>query len=391
MSKKLRDPRLREGERLLALWGVASDAGVDALRAVAGREPAADVAIAERLGHIATAESVDALVSLEAAASDKLVHREVRRALYRLEQRGLGPPSLAPASPAVTIAPALEGYLSPVDGHGDQLAWLIKPRPAGVLHLFAVVNDPDGLREVEVTETTRKALRAARQELHDRHAIDLVEADWRYVDFVVARAFGWASEKGTPMRGDYRGARNQLTAQPVQEMAPLIRTRLDVGAVRADPRALAESAALLEQLEFRTWFFGPDTVASYLDEAQQIRNSPLVLNQVQQQERLREVVERAVEELWGGDRQASWVRRLDEMAYVFYASGRKEPATRALAVALALEASRHGGRDIPFCEALTRSSLAVFLEAAEQREQEQARSSLVVTPQQVARELQRRR
>jgi hypothetical protein len=85
------------------------------------------------------------------------------------------------------------------------------------------------------------------------------------------------------------------------------------------------------------------------------------------------------------------VRRLDEMAYVFHASGRQEAARHALAVALALAASHHGGRDIPFCEMLTRSSLAAFLEAAEQREQEQSRASLVVTPQQAARDLQRRR
>src|SRR5512139_1860350 len=181
MSKRNRGPRLREGEQLLALWGVTPDAGVDALRAVAGRAPDADLAIADRLGKLASAESVDALIALEAGTTDKLVHREVRRALYRLEQRGLRPPPAAPVVPAVTLGPSLEGYLSAVDGGGDQLLWLVKPRPAGVLHLFAVVNDPDGLREVEVTETTRKAVRAARQELHDRHAIDMIEADWGYV------------------------------------------------------------------------------------------------------------------------------------------------------------------------------------------------------------------
>ena len=37
--------------------------------------------------------------------------------------------------------------------------------PRRVAHLFAVINDPDGLREVDLSETTRKALRAAREQL----------------------------------------------------------------------------------------------------------------------------------------------------------------------------------------------------------------------------------
>jgi len=59
-------------------------------------------------------------------------------------------------------------------------------------------------------------------------------------------------------------------------------------------------------------------------------------------------------------------------------------------VALALQESAHGGREIPLCEQLVRGSLAGFLQMAAEREQEQARSSLIMTPQQAARAAQRR-
>ncbi len=65
-------------------------------------------------------------------------------------------------------------------------------------------------------------------------------------------------------------------------------------------------------------------------------------------------------------------------------------ARRALAVALALESSTRGGRDIPVCETLARSSLAAFMQMEEEREKEEAKTSLVVTPQQAAREMERR-
>ena len=392
MSKPDREQQLRRGEQHLKDWGLSPDAGVEHLGNVIGRDAAADLAIAARLGAHAEPASVDALAALDAASTDKLVHKEVRRALYRLEQRGIHAPPVAvpPAAPA-PLAPAAEGYLSIVDGRGDQIIWLVKARPGHVDHLFAVLNDPDGLREVDLSETTRKALRAAREQLLARHELRLVEADWRYCDFVIDRALRWATEKGHPVNGDYPRLRAQLIKEPVTPMTPLIFTHLDPAAVRADTALVADSDKLVEEKELRTWFFERQTLQPYLDALVALKDSPLVLSPAQQQERSRAIVERAVEELFGGDRQQSWVRRLEELAYFFHATGRADQAKRALAAALALEDSAHGGRGIALCETLVRSGLAAYVQAEEQREAEAARGSLVLTPQQAAREAQRQR
>jgi hypothetical protein len=102
-------------------------------------------------------------------------------------------------------------------------------------------------------------------------------------------------------------------------------------------------------------------------------------------------VERAIEELFGGEMRASWVRRLEEMAYFLHESDRPEQAQRALAAALALEAGSRGGRDIDICEQLVRTGLAAFLQMEEERQAEESRTSLVLTPQQAIREAQQRR
>jgi len=319
------------------------------------------------------------------------VHKEVRRSRYRLEQRGLTIPAAPPPKPVTIAAPVLEGYLSAVDGRGDQLVWLLRPRPGGLAHLFAVINDPDGLREVNLFETTRKALRASREELLSRHELRLIEVEWRYCDHLMDRAFRWATEKGQSVSGDYPGLRAQLIKEPATEMPPLIFAHLDAGAISGDPQLLAESEKVLEEKEFRTWFFDEEGLKPYIDELQQIKYSPLLLNEAQQTERFRVVFDRAVEELFGGEQRLSWVRRLEEMAYFLHATARPDQAQRALAVALALESSTRGGRDIPMCETLARASLAAFVKMEEERQEEEALSSLVITPQQAAREAQRRR
>jgi hypothetical protein len=391
MSKPNRETQLSAGEQRLQDWGLPADAGLDALKAVIGRDLAADLAIAARLGAHADPAAAEALLALERGSRDKLINKEIRRSLYRLEQRGVHVLRPDAPKPPVIAAASLEGYLSPVDGRGDQLIWLTKPRPSGVAHLFAVINDPDGLREVGVSEVSRKAVRAARQDLMNRHELRMVETDWRYCDFAIDRAFRWATEKGHPVEGDYRGLRAQLVKEPVAEMPPLIFGRLDVAAVRADAQLLAESDQLLEEKEFRTWFFDREILKPYLDEMQRIKDSPLVLNPAQQQERFRTITDRAVEELFGGEMRLSWKRRFEAMAYIMDVTARRQQAKRALAVALALEASTRGGREIPVCEQLARASLTAYLQMEETRQQEEVKSSLVLTPQQAAREAQLRR
>ncbi len=37
-------------------------------------------------------------------------------------------------------------------GHGDQMVWIVKPRPGGILHLYATINDGEGLREIDLLD-----------------------------------------------------------------------------------------------------------------------------------------------------------------------------------------------------------------------------------------------
>jgi hypothetical protein len=394
MAKLDRDESVRRGEALLGEWHVGADADAGALRAHAHRDPGADVAIAARLGAQAHDASLALLHEIAVRSADKLVHKEVKRALYRLEQRGIARPA-EPAAPAALLGPQLEGYLSPLDGRGDQLVWLVRPLPGGgIAHLLAVINDPEGMRDTALHHTTRKALRSARQDLETKHEIRLVDADWRYCDFLMDRAFQWAGQRGTAIEGDYPGLRAQLVRTPASSDLPaLIWSKLDAAAIAAEPTLLATSPTLLEEKEFRTWFFDVETLKPYLDEMLQVKDSPIVLSPAQQQERFRTTIEHALEELFGGERQASYARRLLLMAYVFAVTQRLDAARRTCAVALALEKSTQGGRDVPLCEQLVRTSLAAFFQMAAEQEQEQARSSLIMTPQQAAAQAaqQRRR
>jgi hypothetical protein len=390
MTKRNRDEVLREGEAQLETWGVAPGADAASLSSWIGRETSADTAIAHRLGALVCEDSREILRGLEASAQDRIVKKEVKRALYRLQQRGISIPTGSAPVVAPLLASTVEGFVSPIDGRGDQLVWLLKPRPGGLLHLFGVINDPEGMREADVTVVSRKALKALRAELKSKHELEVVEASWRYCDFLLSRAFRWARDGQRRIDGDFPALRSQLLKDPAaEELAPLVLSHVDAAAVPP----LSETsrvAQLLEEKEFRTWFFGPAELKPYLDELNGVRESPLVLDERQQSERFGAIIDRAVEELFGGALQQSWVRRIYEMAYFFWATRRAESAKLAIATARALSDSQQGGRGILFCEQLARASLAMFFKATVEEEAERAKSSLLVTPQQARAQRERR-
>ncbi|MBX3023856.1 hypothetical protein KF840_03000 [bacterium] len=380
MAKPGTDQRQAVGERLLTDWGVAADADVAALTAHAGRAADADVAIAHRLGGIASQASARQLQQMRAAATDKGLRKEIKRALYRLEQRGVAIADGPAAAPVATppSAPPLEGYVSSVDGRGDQLVWLIRPQPGGVLHLFAVINDVEGLREVALHSASRKALKTLRGELEQRHDVRLAAVDWRHADALVRRAFEAARASGGRMEGDYPALRAQLWREAPTEASPL-------PPPAADAAALARSADMLGEPELRTWFRPAEELAPFLEEFSSVQDSPLVLNELQQRERFDDILARAVDHTFGGAQSERWGRRLAEMARYFAATRRPDRAAEAGAVAAALAAGAPP-RDIPFCDQLVRASFAYFAQLAARQEAERAKGSLIVTPGQAARQ-----
>jgi hypothetical protein len=398
MAKKeaARDPRLAEGKKRLDEWGITlarlqdHSLTVAEVEARLGQDAAADFALAALLGDYPTADAAQALIAWETKTSDKQLRREIHRSLYKLSQKGIhaARPQQEPSRPILTpIEP--EGYLSPLDGHGDRLVWLVKPKVGGGLHyLSALINEPQGMRYVDMAEATRKALRTMRQDLSTKHQISMIEAPWRYCDFLMQEGYERAKARDGKENEAYPALRSHLLSTPAQPVVVPLPSGVDVDAVAADENLLATSTQLFEQPELQRWLLSHEQARRYIEQIAQVQESPLVLNRYQQQDRLQEVIDKAIVEVFSGENQAAYVRRLEETAFYLAACERIEAAKRALAVALALKRSEQGGKRIPFCEELVRQSIALHYQEERQQEQEEARSSLIMTPAQFAARMQ---
>jgi len=359
---------------------------VEALRAgsisaaeLAPRLAGADgVALAAALGDVAAPSVAALLVAIEPSVADRDVRKEIRRALYRLRQRGVPTPASEP-SPSASARPAavdIEGLLSAFDARGDRIAWIVRPAPSGTaLTVAATLNEPAGLRDVHVAETSRKQLRTVRRRMETEAAIRLVAADWRVVDALLVeaheRAGGGASER------DYLRIRPRLTSEPPAPASEPVSRRVAAPTDDELPALVAASVALVEEPELRGWYPTQEAAAPFVERIAEIRASPLLVSRAAQEERVREVVANAASTLFP---PPVLRRRLEGTAYVLAETGRVEPARRALAAARALGQRPAAALEVPLVAALVERTVGALLAQTTARQEQERSGSLVMTP-----------
>jgi len=360
----------------------AGRVGVDALAPLlAGSDGAA---LAAALGELPSPEVAALLVALEPHAGERAVRKEIRRSLYRVGQRGVpvpAPPAPA-AAPRTPPAPEAEGLLSLFDGGGDRLIWIIRPLPTGALLIAAQVNEPEGLREVSAGEASRKQIRAARQQLEAESGLRLVAADWRTLDALLVEAHVRAGG-GTTRERDYLRLRPRLTHETPRPPAEPVSAQVTAPSAEESAALAAGSAALLEEPELAPWVPAPEAAAPFVEEIARLRESPLVLSRLAQEERVREVLRRAAATLFP---PAVLARRLEGTAYLLAETGRALAARRALAVAQLLGARAAAALDVPLVALLAERAVGSLLAQATAHTEEERRGALVVTPGQFLRD-----
>lgn len=114
-----------------------------------------------------------------------------------------------------------------------------------------------------------------------------------------------------------------------------------------------------------------------MDEIEEIRQSPLVLNKYQQEERINAVVGRAVEQLLAGERGMLMRRRLEDTAYYLARTGRTNAARWAASAAARIRDGEALARVAFFVQYVMRSMGLVL---SEQEAETQQQPRLIMTP-----------
>ena len=131
-----------------------------------------------------------------------------------------------------------------------------------------------------------------------------------------------------------------------------------------DGALLDRSAELADLPELGGWFVEPALVQEDALALLQARESRLVVSDQIKAEREAAIVDGVIDRLFTADARRRWANRLGEMALIFGATGRDEPAAMAAAVAAALGDEDRPARAIPLVRALALRGLEMAGEVA---------------------------
>ena len=333
-------------------------------------------AIARALGNIADRSAAAMLAEMEGSATGPL-RREIRRSLFKLHQRGIDPPMEPPVSAARLTAAAdasgLSALLSPIDTEGARIVWITKPRAqGGMIRLWGITSEDEGLVGAIAGNLTRRELRQERGEMERRSGMRLVDADWRLADFLLCEAYRHTPEARRGKVGNFLALRAELIpSPPPTDLQHPIYSELAAEASKDPSLDLLNEPALLE------WKLARVLVAPYVEELNRANESTIVLNQMQQQDRVTQIVERAITDLLSAEGGARIRRRFEDIAYQLLKNGKREEAGWAAAAAAKIVDGAELKR-VPFFVGFIRMQLGNVVAEEQQRAREEPR--LIVTP-----------
>jgi hypothetical protein len=241
-----------------------------------------------------------------------------------------------------------------------------------------VISDSLGLVNFSGGEMTRKGVRIFVEEIQKRSPFPLVEMEASYVGFLFAQAYRSTLERKEAVPQDYLRLKGEIEDVKKEYERPLIYSYLPSDGVAGENRWLGREGDLLKSDLFSGWRIEEELIRRYADEIQEAEESKIVLHATQKEARVQGIYEKALSELFSGERRFLYKRRLEEMAYVLFKLGKEEEARVSLAVALRLEKPLNLIQPNPFLvQLIIKSIMALLAEAKEKKAKE---PSLIVKP-----------
>jgi len=353
------------------------------LQSLLGKDPTFDGHLAESLTTLSDAKTVRILQRMLKISKEKKVQKMIKRSLYRLKSKGISIEETPFNKEASILRPVQaerpKGMGGGFDTVGQRFLLLVIPHSGrGGTVMEGVISDTLGLVNFSGEEMTRKGVRIFVEEIQKNSPFPLVEMEASYAGFLFAQAYRSTLERKETVPQDYLRLKGEIENVKKEYERPLIYSYLPSNEVAGEDRQLGRGGDLLKVDLFSGWRIEEDLIRRYANEVGEAEESKIVLHPTQKEARFQGIYQKALSELFSGERRFLYKGRLEEMAYLLFKLGKEEEARLSLAVALDLEKPLNLIQPNPFLlQLIVNSIFALLAEAKEKRAKE---PSLIVKP-----------
>ncbi len=361
--------------------GRSEDETLQFLQSSLSKDPERDESLIELLSNISDPKIAQVLFKMLLLTDDKRLKKAIRRSLYRLKSKGvLFEEVQLQQEPVFKPLPAEPpmAFINNYDFLWDRFLILkIPSHLKPTIYIFGLINDNEGLIKIGVNYFSKKEFLQFLEDIKKDSATPVIEIDPHYGAFLLMEAYKLSIKKGDYLK-NFSQFKPEIERIKKDFDKPLIYSYLNLGEFEQNDILLRKGRELLNKDIFKTWFIEEDLIRPYVNEVLNAEDSRLILNETQRRERFMGIYERALFELFSGERRFIYKKRLEETAYFLLKIGMEEEARVSLAVAMDIEKPLNRLQPNQFLLQLVIKSILSYLE--ETHEEKAKDVSLIIKP-----------
>ncbi|MBW1786391.1 MAG: hypothetical protein JRK53_07185 [Deltaproteobacteria bacterium] len=323
-------------------------------------------------------ETIPVLKALGRVFSEKDVRKAVKKALFRLQKKGISVSSdpahdakerIFRPAPKETPLAALSG----IDGTGNRAVFLALPQlPTGFDVAMGIVNDELGMLEFQSGAYSKKRMKELNALFRDRVVGIMVNAALPHAAAVTEQAYARTLEKTADAPEDYLEIRPRLLNDVTLPERPPAYEVVSEEEIPSGVLTDNQLEALFSHSLFISWVIAPEDIQPLLESFDTMEDSPLILTDAQVLDRERHLKENWIAEHYTEERRSALKYRLEEMAYILHEIGEKGMARTALAAAGSLASQSGLIVSDPVPARLLEQSLDLYRRAMEDTDEDDA-------------------
>jgi len=317
-----------------------------------------------------SAESVDLVLAVMEAFDHRDVSKSAKKALYKLKQKGFAAADHGSGEEASfrvlrTGDGEPEAYIGLFDGLGNRPLFIAVPQfPTGVDVGLGIINDETGIVEFFFGRYSKKRMKEFR-EIFFQQVGEMMQTSVPHAGTLLEKAY--AQNEDLPSAGaeGYLQLRSWLLDNvALLDRSPIydLLSREDIA---GEMFTASRARKLLDHEFLLSWMIEPEDLKSLVEEIIKAEESPLFISEDQKSNRIREIKEKGIRELYPESKRLVMKGRLEETAYLLFKKGEEEYARLALAAALSLAEADTAFSVNPFLEVFVERNLDLLLDGTD--------------------------